>query len=404
MIDAQGNVKIMDFGIARSMEAATRLTGSMVGTPAYMAPEQVAGKPVDYRTDIYSLGLIMYEVFTGTQAFQAENAVAVALKQMRESPIPPHEIEPMIPVAIERAILKCLEKEQSRRFQSILELENALHEPAGSPAPATRAVATAILAAHGDVLAKPFYSPPESASKRPSALVWVFLLALLLGGAAVAWRSVQITQAADNLAPPDALPAPKPPDFSLQTNAQQPIAASPAVASDDASAVDGHGAPTAKTERIAKAEPAPNDPAPAKREPVRPFPALAARIASQRADLAPVATPSPAAPQNAQSGCARTASRVTSEESSCLLIARFMRRRSRAECRDENRRRLGFPVIVIPRRNPKKANFLCGLSLGRSEQRNIRARWGWLDEHRLSQLRQIAVSRATRYKNLIQNP
>ena len=56
MIDGQGNVKIMDFGIARSMEAGTRLTGSMVGTPAYMAPEQVAGKPVDYRTDIYSLG------------------------------------------------------------------------------------------------------------------------------------------------------------------------------------------------------------------------------------------------------------------------------------------------------------------------------------------------------------
>ncbi len=86
MIDAQGNVKIMDFGIARSMEAVTRLTGSMVGTPAYMAPEQVEGKPVDYRTDIYSLGLILYEVFTGTQAFQADNAVAVALKQMRESP------------------------------------------------------------------------------------------------------------------------------------------------------------------------------------------------------------------------------------------------------------------------------------------------------------------------------
>src|ERR1700727_2558720 len=115
MIDGQGNVKIMDFGIARSMAAVTRLTGSMVGTPAYMAPEQVAGKAVDYRTDIYSLGLILYELFTGAQAFQAENAVAVALKQMRESPIPPHEIEPMIPVAIERAILKCLEKEPVKR-------------------------------------------------------------------------------------------------------------------------------------------------------------------------------------------------------------------------------------------------------------------------------------------------
>src|SRR5271156_2594085 len=132
MIDAQGNVKIMDFGIARSMEAVTRLTGSMVGTPAYMAPEQVGGKPVDYRTDIYSLGLIMYEVFTGAQAFQADNAVAVALKQMRESPVPPHEIEPAVPVGVERAILKCLEKEPPKRFQSIGELESAMRA-SGAP-------------------------------------------------------------------------------------------------------------------------------------------------------------------------------------------------------------------------------------------------------------------------------
>src|SRR6202142_392417 len=125
MVDANGNVKIMDFGIARSMEAVTRMTGSMVGTPAYMAPEQVAGKPVDYRTDIYSLGLIMYEVFTGAQAFQGDNAVAVALKQMRESPIPPHEIEATVPVPIERAILKCLEKEPPKRFQAITDLETA---------------------------------------------------------------------------------------------------------------------------------------------------------------------------------------------------------------------------------------------------------------------------------------
>src|ERR1700693_1530457 len=102
MIDTRGNVKIMDFGIARSMEVLTRLTGAMVGTPAYMAPEQVEGKPVDYRTDIYSLGLILYEVFTDTQAFRADNAVAVALKQMRETPPVPSSIEPSIPPSIER--------------------------------------------------------------------------------------------------------------------------------------------------------------------------------------------------------------------------------------------------------------------------------------------------------------
>ncbi|MGB6623981.1 MAG: serine/threonine-protein kinase, partial [Candidatus Acidiferrales bacterium] len=77
MIDKHGNVKIMDFGIARSMEAGTRLTGAMIGTPAYMAPEQVAGKPVDYRTDIYSLGLMLYEMFTGSETFHADTAVAI---------------------------------------------------------------------------------------------------------------------------------------------------------------------------------------------------------------------------------------------------------------------------------------------------------------------------------------
>ena len=126
MIDSQGNVKIMDFGIARSMEAGTRLTGSMVGTPAYMAPEQVGGKAIDYRTDIYSLGLMLYEMFTGMPAFTADTPVAVALKQLRETPPPPHEMEPTIPVAIERAILKCLEKDPAKRFQSVAELEKVL--------------------------------------------------------------------------------------------------------------------------------------------------------------------------------------------------------------------------------------------------------------------------------------
>jgi hypothetical protein len=133
MIDAQGNVKIMDFGIARSMEAVTQLTGSMVGTPAYMAPEQVAGKPVDYRTDVYALGLIMYEIFTGKQAFEADNAVALAFKQVRDTPPQPHEIEPNVPVPIEQAILKCLEKDSAGRFQSIAQVENALRASPAAP-------------------------------------------------------------------------------------------------------------------------------------------------------------------------------------------------------------------------------------------------------------------------------
>ncbi|MFZ0212962.1 MAG: serine/threonine-protein kinase, partial [Candidatus Acidiferrales bacterium] len=139
MIDKHGNVKIMDFGIARSMEAGTRLTGAMIGTPAYMAPEQVAGKPVDYRTDIYSLGLMLYEMFTGSETFHADTAVAIAVKQMQEAPTPPHDIEPNIPVYIERAILKCLEKDPAKRFQSVGELETALRSTRATGATAASA-------------------------------------------------------------------------------------------------------------------------------------------------------------------------------------------------------------------------------------------------------------------------
>src|ERR1017187_2137459 len=131
MIDAQGNLKIMDFGIARSMERMTLLTGAMTGTPAYMAPEQATGKTVDYRTDIYAFGLMLYEMFTGEQAFRADNAIALALKQLNESPKPPRQIEASISAALESAILQCLEKEPSQRFQSIAELERVLRSQAG---------------------------------------------------------------------------------------------------------------------------------------------------------------------------------------------------------------------------------------------------------------------------------
>src|ERR1700723_1583937 len=126
MVDANGNVKIMDFGIARSMEALPRMTGGLVGRRGHMAPGQVAGSAVDYRTDIYSLGLMLYEMFTGKPAFSAENAIAVALKQMNQEPPRPSEIEPSVALDVERIILKCLEKSPDRRFQNVAALESAL--------------------------------------------------------------------------------------------------------------------------------------------------------------------------------------------------------------------------------------------------------------------------------------
>lgn len=128
MLDHGGNVKIMDFGIARRAETGPGAGGGLtiVGTPAYMAPEQAAGKPVDHRADIYSLGLILYEVFTGAPAFSGNAVSELLLKQMHEPPVHPREIEPALPAWLEKVILKCLVKDPEKRFQTLDQLEQAL--------------------------------------------------------------------------------------------------------------------------------------------------------------------------------------------------------------------------------------------------------------------------------------
>ena len=94
MLTPGGEVKVLDFGISRYYAANTTATGGFIGTPAYMAPEQAEGKPTDHRTDIYALGLILYEMFTGTKAFSGVTPVSLALKQVREKPRPRKHLPP----------------------------------------------------------------------------------------------------------------------------------------------------------------------------------------------------------------------------------------------------------------------------------------------------------------------
>jgi serine/threonine protein kinase len=223
MIDTNGNLKIMDFGIARSMEAASRQTGTMVGTPAYMAPEQVSGSPVDYRTDIYSLGLMLYEMFTGKPAFSAENAIAVALKQMREAPPPPHDIDPNIPVHIERAILKCLEKAPENRFQSVAELESAVQQFSEPPPPAPPLLATA--ASNGTVgAALPpsvrLPAAPARTSNGARVIVGIVVGAVLVLLALLSLRVFAIAKVAKRITPPPAPSLPVPPGFAYEIPAR----------------------------------------------------------------------------------------------------------------------------------------------------------------------------------------
>jgi S1-C subfamily serine protease/tRNA A-37 threonylcarbamoyl transferase component Bud32 len=167
LIDPQGQPLLTDFGIAKMMEGTLNLTASgVIGTPTYMSPEQAQGQPIDGRTDIYALGIVLYELLVGSPPYQAETPVAVAMKQVTE-PLPsPRLKRPDLSIAIEKIILKALAKDPADRYQTAGELADSLETA---------------LAELKTVVPPP--SPPASAEpqarRRPSWVLW-------LGGGAAA--------------------------------------------------------------------------------------------------------------------------------------------------------------------------------------------------------------------------
>jgi serine/threonine-protein kinase len=133
LIDGDGRAKVADFGIARAGSSEITQTGSIMGTAQYLSPEQAQGKDVTEASDIYSTGVVLYEALTGEVPFDADSPVAVALKQVQETPRRPGTLNPEVPPALDAVVMRALAKDPQRRFKNARAFSNALDEAEEHP-------------------------------------------------------------------------------------------------------------------------------------------------------------------------------------------------------------------------------------------------------------------------------
>ncbi|MCR2783043.1 MULTISPECIES: Stk1 family PASTA domain-containing Ser/Thr kinase [unclassified Microbacterium] len=143
MVTEAGQVKVMDFGIARAVSDSSSTvadTTAILGTAAYFSPEQAKGEPVDARADVYSTGVVLYELLTGRQPFRGETPVAVAYQHVSETPVPPSEVNPDVPRGLDAVVLRALAKDPFQRFQDAAGFREALDATVDGKTPSKRQV------------------------------------------------------------------------------------------------------------------------------------------------------------------------------------------------------------------------------------------------------------------------
>jgi serine/threonine protein kinase len=185
MLTPEGRTKLMDLGIARSLdgEGITRAS-SILGTAGYVSPEQARGEPVDHRSDIYSLGCVLYEMLTGRQPFEADDPLAVAYKHVHETAVPPTSLEPSVPLALEAVTRRAMEKDPAARFQSVAEMASAIGDRTVPLAPLPATTPLPAVGATTETLQRRADRPPSH--RRMVPLLLGLAVLVLLGGLAFA--------------------------------------------------------------------------------------------------------------------------------------------------------------------------------------------------------------------------
>ncbi len=188
--DGDGKATVTDFGIARAGVSEITQAGSVMGTPHYLSPEQAQGFDVTAVSDLYSIGVMLYEALTGRVPFEGDSAVAVAMKQVSQAPQRPSSINPQISPALDAVVMRALEKEPGQRFQSadafIAALDAALKDPGGGGGTAAFAVLPPIVATP----VEPVEEGEEESSRR---LIWLLVAAAVLIGLLVGFALTRDT-------------------------------------------------------------------------------------------------------------------------------------------------------------------------------------------------------------------
>jgi serine/threonine-protein kinase len=213
MVTREGTVKVMDFGIARMQTDITApQTSSVIGTPTYLSPEQAQGHSVDARSDLYSLGCVLYELLAGRPPFTGDTPVAIAYKQVNETPVPPSTHNADIPPRLDAVVMKSLAKNPANRYQSAEEFSADLERvKQGQDVEATPLMAAGVGGDATQVIARPaptqVLSPPEEeGSSRKvwlGVLIGVLIFALLAAGGYLIGQAISNKNAAASIPVPD---------------------------------------------------------------------------------------------------------------------------------------------------------------------------------------------------------